>query len=141
MYEQAQREITDRIKFEEEIRRQKEYFESLFINNPVAVVTADLDGNIVSWNPMAENLFGYATGEVIGRNLDDVVAKDDSIRSEAVGYTNQVIKKGRVQTTTRRTRKDGSRVDVELLALPVILAEDKVGFIANGLLDYFFLHH
>ena len=122
-------DISERKAFEEEIRRQKEYYEALFVNNPVAVVTADLEGIIVSWNPMAEKLFQYSQEEVIGRHLDDVVA-DDLLRTEAVGYTNQVINVGRVQSTVRRVRKDRSLVDVELLALPVIVAGEKVGFIA-----------
>jgi PAS domain S-box-containing protein len=130
LFDQAQREIAERKRFEEEIRRQKEYFEALFVNNPVAVVTADLEGNIVSWNPMAEKLFRYTQEEVIGKDLDALVANHDSIRSEAVGYKNQVIVEGRVQATTKRTRRDGSLVDVELLALPVIVAGEEVGFIA-----------
>jgi len=130
LYDQSQREIAERKKIEEEIRRQKEYYEALFVNNPVAVVTADLDGNIVSWNPMAEKLFGYTQEEVIGKDLDDFVANDDSIRAEAAGYSDQAINLGRVQVSTKRTRRDGSLVDVELLALPVIVAGEKVGFIA-----------
>ena len=129
-YEGSLEDITERKKFEGEIRRQKEYFEALFINSPVAVVTADLDGNVVSWNPAAEKLFGYTRTEAIGRNVDDLVANDDLIRAEAVGYTEQVFNLGRVQATTRRTRKDGSLVDVEVLALPVIVGEEKVGYIA-----------
>ncbi len=58
-YEGSLEDITARKMFEEEIRRQKEYFEALFVNDPVAVVTADLDGKVVSWNPMAEKLFQY----------------------------------------------------------------------------------
>jgi PAS domain S-box-containing protein len=129
-YEGSLEDITERKRFEEEIRRQKDYFEALFVNSPVAVVTADLDGNVVSWNPMAEKLFAYTQEEAIGKELDDLVANDESIRAEAVGYTDQVINLGRVQVTTKRTRKDGSLVDVELLALPLIVAEEKVGFIA-----------
>jgi PAS domain S-box-containing protein len=117
-------------RMEEQIHHQKEYYEALLINNPVAVVTADLEGKVVSWNPMAEKLFGYSQEEVIGKNLDDVVANDDSLRSEALEYTSQVINEKRVKATTRRTRKDGSLVDVELLALPVIVQEGNVGFIA-----------
>jgi PAS domain S-box-containing protein len=123
-------DITERKQFEEELRHQKEYYEALFINNPVAVVTADLEGNIVSWNPMADRLFGYRADEVINRPLDDFVAADESLREEAKAYTDQAIHKGRVQVTTRRTRRDGSMVDVELLALPVVVAGQKVGFIA-----------
>jgi PAS domain S-box-containing protein len=124
-------DISERIRYEQELRYQKEYYEALLINNPVAVVTADLDGNIVSWNPMAEKMFGYTQGEVIGKNLDDIVASDESLHAEAVANTSQVIhEEKRVQTSTRRTRKDGSLVDVELLGLPVVVAGEKVGFIA-----------
>ena len=129
-YEGSLEEITERKEFEEEIRRQKEYYEALFVNNPVAVITADLNGDIVSWNPMAEKLFQYPQEEVIGRNLEDVVANDSSIHDEAVSYRSLVFDEGRVQVTARRTRQDGSLVDVELLALPVIVAGEQVGFIA-----------
>ena len=127
-YEGSLEDITQRKQFEEELRRQKDYFEALFVNSPVAVVIADLKAEVVSWNPMAEMLFGYTQEEAIGTNLDDLVANDDSIREEAVGYTDLVNKQGRVQASARRTRKDGSFVDVELLALPLILAGEKVGF-------------
>jgi PAS domain S-box-containing protein len=128
-YEGSLEDITEHKQFEEEIRRQKDYFEALFLNNPVAVVTADLDARVVSWNPMAEELFGYTQEEAIGRNVDDLVANDDSIRAEAAGYSEQAYKE-RVQVTTRRSRKDGALVDVDLLALPLILAGEQVGFCA-----------
>ena len=98
-YEGSLEEITERKEFEEEIRRQKEYYEALFVNNPVAVITADLNGDIVSWNPMAEKLFQYPQEEVIGRNLEGVVAKDSSIHDEAVSYRSLVFDEGRVQVT------------------------------------------
>jgi PAS domain S-box-containing protein len=127
-YEGSLEDVTERKRFEEEIRRQKDYFEALFVNSPVAVVTADLDANVVSWNPMAEKLFGYTQEEAMGRNIDDLVTSDDSLRAEAIGITDQVYGQGRVQVTTQRNRKDGSRVDVEVLALPLILAGEWVGF-------------
>jgi PAS domain S-box-containing protein len=128
-YEGSVEDITERIGFEEEIQRQKEYFEALFVNNPVAVVTADMDGVVISWNPMAESLFGYSTEEAVGVALDDLVARHESIHAEALEYTEQVLKFGRVQVTTRRNRKDGTFVDVELLALPIIMSGEMLGFI------------
>ncbi len=129
LFDQAQTELTERKRYEEEIRRQKEYFEALLVNSPVAVVTADLEGNVVSWNPRAEKLFGYTEGEVIGKSLDDIVTKEGALRQEANKYSDQVISTGRVQATTKRNRKDGSLVDVELLALQVIVGEELVGYI------------
>jgi PAS domain S-box-containing protein len=129
-YEGSLEDITERKKVEEELRRQKDYFEALFVNSPVAIVTADLDANVASWNPRAEKLFGYSQEEAIGKNVDDLVSNDPSILEEALNFTAQITKMGRVQTTTKRTRKDGSLVDVELLALPLILAGEKVGFYA-----------
>ncbi|UCC86762.1 MAG: PAS domain S-box protein [Anaerolineales bacterium] len=148
-YEGSLEDITQRKRFEEEIRRQKEYYEALFVNSPVAVLTIGRDGSVVSWNPMAEKLFGYTQTEAIGRNVDDLVAKDDSIRTEAVGYTQLFLADpavqadlsqagaftglvddmGRLQVTTQRTRKDGTLVDVEVLGLPVFVAGENVGFI------------
>jgi PAS domain S-box-containing protein len=127
-YEGSLEDITERKQFEQEIRRQKDYFEALFLNSPVAVVTADLNANVVSWNPMAERLFGYTQEEAIGRNIDDLLTSDDSLWAEATGITDQVHRQERVQATTQRNRKDGSLVDVELLALPLILAGEWVGF-------------
>jgi len=129
LLDQAHREIQHRIAIQDEITRQKEYFEALLVNNPVAVVTMDLKSKVISWNPSAEKLFGYTMDEVVGEKLDHFVAKDPSQWEEANRYTQEVIDKGHVHTTTLRTRKDGSLVDVELLALPVIVAGEIIGYI------------
>jgi PAS domain S-box-containing protein len=129
-YEGSLEDITERKKVEEELRRQKDYFEALFVNSPVAIVTADLDAKVVSWNPRAEKLFGYRQDEAIGRNVDDLVANDTRFREEAQNFTQQINETGRVQATTKRKRKDGSLVDVDILALTLVLAGEKVGFYA-----------
>ncbi|MGD8751432.1 MAG: PAS domain S-box protein [Anaerolineales bacterium] len=128
-YEGRLEDITERKEFEEEIRRQKDYFEALFVNSPVAVMTADLDAKVVSWNPMAEKLFGYTQDEAVGKHIDDLVATNPSIREDAEAYTRELLTTDRVQATVRRNRKDGSLVDVEVLVLPTIVAGQKVGYI------------
>ena len=71
-----------------EAQREKQYFESLVLNNPAAVVVVDRDANVLSWNPAAESLFGYPKGEAIGRNIDDLVA-NEATRAEATTYSRQ----------------------------------------------------
>ena len=60
----------------DETERQREYFESVVQQSPVAIVLVDPDQNVVSWNPAAERLFGYTAAEALGHNLDDLVANE-----------------------------------------------------------------
>jgi PAS domain S-box-containing protein len=105
--------------------RQRLYFEELVLNNPVAIVTLDRAQNIISCNPAFEKLFGYTQTEVIGRNLDELIATD-ATRSEAIQYTLQGLTRA-VRGMARRRRKDGSIVDVELLGVPVMVDGERVG--------------
>src|ERR671915_414668 len=110
-----------------ELRRQKEYFEALVLNSPVAIAIMDLDEKVVSWNPAAERLFGYTQAQAVGRRIDDLVAGTQKMHAEVLEYTRQLSSNSRVDTVTRRSRKDGTLVDVELLAVPVTVGEEQVG--------------
>src|ERR671913_1184988 len=115
------------VRSQSELRRQKEYFEALVLNSPVAIAIMDLDEKVVSWNPAAERLFGYSQDEAVGRSIDELVAGTQKMHAEVLKYTRQLSGNNRVDTVTRRSRKDGTLVDVELLAVPVRVGEDQVG--------------
>ena len=115
------------VRSEGELRQQKEYFEALVLNSPVAIAIMDLDEKVVSWNPAAERLFGYSQDEAVGRSIDELVAGTQKMHAEVLEYTRQLSGNNRVDTVTRRSRKDGTLVDVELLAVPVRVGEDQVG--------------
>jgi PAS domain S-box-containing protein len=115
------------VRSEGELRQQKEYFEALVLNSPVAIAIMDLDEKVVSWNPAAERLFGYSQDEAVGRSIDELVAGTQKMHAEVLNYTRQLSSNNRVDTVTRRSRKDGTLVDVELLAVPVSVGEDQVG--------------
>jgi len=104
-------------------------FDALVVNNPVAIANVDLDFNITSCNPAFEALFGYASAEVAGRNLDDLVTTEET-RAEAKRHTaaarSGLLSRGMGQ----RRRKDGALVDVEHYTIPVIVAGEKVGAMA-----------
>ncbi len=106
-------------------RRQKQYFEELVRNNPVAIVTLNSEHDVVACNPAFEKLYGYVQSEVLGRNLDELITTEDT-KSEAVAYTQQAGDKA-VKGIGQRRRKDGSLVDVEVLAVPVVVDGERVG--------------
>ena len=126
-YRQVEQKNDQLVRSQRELRRQKEYFEALVLNSPVAIAIIGLDGNIVSWNPAAERLFGYTQAQAVGRSVDDLVAETPEIHAEVLRYTKQVSSDGRVDAVTRRSRKDGTLVDVELLAVPVTVGGEQVG--------------
>ena len=112
-----------------EIGRQKEYLESLVEITPVAVVVLDVDECVTSWNPAAAELFGYSADEAVGRPLDDLVFGTDA-HDEGREITREALAGGRAQRITRRRRKDGTPVDVELMLVPLTVEGDRVGFLA-----------
>ncbi len=108
--------------------RQKEYFEAVVLNSPVAIVTLDLRGHITSLNPAFEKLFGYDKSEAVGRDLDELINTAETL-SAAVAYTEQA-KTETARGIGQRRRKDGSLLDVELAGVPVIVDGERVGIMA-----------
>ncbi|XXF75431.1 response regulator [Myxococcaceae bacterium GXIMD 01537] len=115
---------------ESDLRRQKEFLESVVVNSPVAIVTISREFRVLSWNPASERLFGFSSEEALGANILELVAGADSVREEGQRAQREALRRGRVHSVTRRVRKDGTVLDVELLALPVSVGGEQVGFIA-----------
>ena len=114
----------------DEIKRQKQYYEAVIENSPAAITLLDLEATVTGWNPAAEKMFGYMETEALGRNIDDLVAKTDELHAEAVHYSKTAMKEKQLHILTKRTRKDGSLVEVEVSAVPVVVDGNNVAFIA-----------
>jgi PAS domain S-box-containing protein len=109
-----------------EAQHQQQYFSELVANSPVAIVTLDTRHIVVSCNPAFLALYGYAEGEVLGQHLDDLITTEET-RAEAVKYTAQALDHRAVRAITRRRRKDGTLVDVEVFGVPVVVDGALVG--------------
>jgi hypothetical protein len=95
-----------------------------------AIIAAQLDGTITSWNPGAERLYGYSASEVLGKHVsllavpgrsrpeDGVLAR--TVRGESVGE---------YQTTV--VRKDGAHIRVSVTASSIVDANGVVLGIAS----------
>ena len=111
-----------------ELVRQRRFFESLVEQSPTAIVMIDDLANVTLWNPGAEHLFGYPAAEAIGRNLDDLIAKDPELHAEATAWSAEGMAGDSFRRIGRRTRKDGTLVDVEIVAVTVRLEGEPIGF-------------
>ncbi|HEY3177240.1 MAG TPA: PAS domain S-box protein [Candidatus Polarisedimenticolia bacterium] len=63
------REIQERHRAEEELRKGEERYRAVTETANEAIITADSGGRIRSFNPAAEEIFGYAGEEVMGQSL------------------------------------------------------------------------
>ena len=109
--------------------REKQYYEALVTLSPTAIVTMDPDERVTSWNPAAERLFGWREAEAVGRGIDELVLGTAAEREEGESVTRQALEKGLAHMTTHRTRKDGTRLDVEILMRPLTLVDGQQGFL------------
>ena len=112
-----------------ELQRQRRYYESLLEASPAAIVTGDLEQIITSWNPGAERLFGYTPVEAIGKTIDELITNAELL-AEALDINRRVTAGEQVHSVTRRVRKDGSLVDVQLQGTPVAVGEEELGYFA-----------
>jgi PAS domain S-box-containing protein len=84
---------------------------------------------VSGWNPAATALFGYQPDEAIGRHVDDLVFAPEA-RSEGAAMARLADETGRVQQIGRRRRRDGEIVDVEIVAVPLLVDDERVGYYA-----------
>ncbi len=63
----------------------EERYRNLFDNASDAIVTVDLEESITSWNKAAEKIFGWNSGQVIGKKLSNIlVPKDKEIKKNKI---------------------------------------------------------
>jgi len=120
------RDITERKQAEEEILLQKTYFQQLFESSPEGIVILDNQDRIVDVNKGFEKMFQYSNDEIKGQDINKIIVPG-SLLEQAIQMTLFVLKGDIINRETVRKRKDGSLVDVSVLAYPITLGEDQIG--------------
>jgi PAS domain S-box-containing protein len=103
---------------EQEAQRERRHLDALIDSAPLGIVVVDGDNRVQRVNPRFQDLFGYSSGEVIGRELDDLIVPAAD-RAAARGFNRQAQETGRAVAEVDRQRKDGRIVPVRLSAAPV----------------------
>jgi two-component system cell cycle sensor histidine kinase/response regulator CckA len=94
------------------------YLEALTENNPLGIVVLDLRHHVLMCNPAFEALFGFQQSEILGAELDSLLAPRDSMK-EATALTRRLSAGNVVREKAKRLRSDGSLVDVQILGVPI----------------------
>ena len=91
-------------------------FQAIVEQAPDAIILADRDGAIRVWHRSAENVFGYAAAEVLGKRLDKIIPNDSGADWE--GFKRAIdtgqTKYGDRVLTTRSVHKNGSKLYLDL---------------------------
>lgn len=117
-------DITRRRRVEEELRHQLDFSRTITQTLGEGICTTDLDGCVTFMNPVAEELFGWSSAEMLGRNLHELAHHH---RPDGSPYPIEECPLQRVVRTGERVRgdefyirKDGSLISLTFTASPII---------------------
>lgn len=110
--EQLKIEISERELKDKALRETNEFLDTLIKSSPLAIISVDLQGTILTWNEAAEMIFGWQKSEVIGHLAQKF--------HDTNGYAQRALK-GEVFTDIELTpiKKDGLPVDISFSTAPL----------------------
>ena len=105
-----------------EYRRAQEYraiLSAIVEASRYSIISHTPEGVVLSWNPGAEQLYGWTAAEIVGRNIAVLIPEDrptelrDTTARLADGHTT-------LEYETRRKRKNASLVDIAISKAPIV---------------------
>ena len=113
--------ISERHRIARDLQEQTIHLNSLIENSPFGIVVLDQQGCVESTNPAFDQLFGFAHGELTGSDLEGIFVPDDAWSGSTLSIE-KVIAGETLRTTAKRRRKDGQVLDLEVHAVPLVVA-------------------
>jgi len=93
-----------------------------------AIFTMDVEGNVVTWNPGAELIFGYGDDEILGHHASLLFVPEDRANRVPEKEMETAQKKGRAADERWHLRKDGSRFYASGIMAPLRDGDKLIGF-------------
>ena len=96
-----------------------------------AIVSIDLSGEVVGWNPQAESIFGWSQDEALGRQMDEMIVPEKTREAHRSGFqrflrTSESTYIGR-RVEFEAVGRDGREFPVELTVLqPMVVNNERV---------------
>jgi len=93
-----------------------------------AIISLDPDGVISSWNPGAENIFGYSADEIIGKPSSILFTPEDTAKGVPAQEMENARATGRASDERWHAKKDGSRFFANGVMAPLYVGETLTGY-------------
>ena len=136
----AIRDVTDRKRIEEELRRAHTELEqrkdrqlwqyqsrlALIVDSSQdAIIGKNLDGIVTHWNKGAEHIYGYTAEEVIGKSITILAPPE---RADEIPQILETVREGKSveHFESVRVTKDGRRLHVSITVSPIRDADGKI---------------
>jgi PAS domain S-box-containing protein len=106
------------------------YLEAVLANAPDAIITMDSHHKIIMCNQVAEKLFKYSRHEMIGKDIDKLIAGADQF-NEAKTYSKDLMNGKNISIREGiRYRKDGIPIELIIAGSPIFIENKLVGAVA-----------
>ncbi len=113
------RDITERKLAQEKLRESQEFLNSIVEYSGDAIITTDKNGDITLWSKSAENLFGYKSKDVLGKNISILYADENRDEVKKWKRTNLTGKTSR-NLRSKIINSKGEPRDISLTLSPML---------------------
>lgn len=121
--------VSERHRMASELHGRTLYLHSLIENSPAGIVVLNREGNVELCNDAFESLFLYRREELLGKPFGSLISiSSGDPRSNDL--MDRVVSGERVNRSERTTRKDGTLIDIEVHAVPLVVGGQVQGAFA-----------
>jgi PAS domain S-box-containing protein len=115
--------ISERKKAEERIKASERKFRSIAATATDAIISANSEGKIESWNTAAETIFGYTKEEAIGEKLEMIIPKEHH-KGHQTGM-NRVLSGGKKHAIGKTVELEGRTKTAKIIPIELSLSSWK----------------
>jgi PAS domain S-box-containing protein len=119
-YAKITRDLTEKKRAEEALRREEQQFRLLVQGvTDYSIYMLSADGKVANWNRAAQRIYGYLPEEVIGRSFSNFYTEEDRRAGLPEIALETAVRDGRFEREGWRIRKDGQRFLANVIIDPI----------------------